>query len=188
MAPQQRLQALLDALGEESTKGPRFDPYALFEALERHRVGYVVVGGLARVVHGSGERTSGLDIVPSLREDNLRHLADAVEDVGAPRAAPAAVQSGELTEGEPVAIGTRAGRLRIVPSPWGTRGYDDFRIRSNRENLGRGLRPRIASRVDLVRMLEASGRTRDLERLQRLRRMMDLDRVRTRRRGLTHER
>jgi hypothetical protein len=170
------------------SKGARFDPYALFEALERHRVGYVVIGGFARVVHGSGELTRGLDIVPSLREDNLRHLANALEEVGASRAALEAVQTAELAEEEPVTVATSAGRLRVVPRPWGTRGYDDFRIRANRENLGHGLRPQIASTVDLVRMLEASTRARDVEHLHRLRRMMELERVRSRRRGLYIER
>jgi transcriptional regulator with XRE-family HTH domain len=182
-APQQRLQALLDGLVDATTKGTQFDPYALLEALERRRVGYVVIGGLARVIHGSGEVTRGLDIVPSLREDNLRHLAGALEDLSAPRAALTAVQSTELPEREPLTVSTSAGRVRVVPTPWGTRGYDDFRIRSNRENLGRGLRPKIAATVDLVRMLEASIRARDVERLQRLRRLMELERVRTRRRG-----
>jgi hypothetical protein len=166
----------------------RFDPYALFEALERHRVGYVVIGGFARVVHGSGELTRGLDIVPSLREDNLRHLANALEDVSATRAAIEALRTGELAEEAPMNIATSVGRLRVVPRPWGTRGYDAFRIRANRENLGRGLRPQIASTVDLVRMLEASTRPRDVERLHRLRRMMELERRRTRRRGLYIER
>ena len=44
---------------------PAFDPYVLFEALDRERVSYVVVGGFARVIHGSAETTDGLDIVPS---------------------------------------------------------------------------------------------------------------------------
>jgi hypothetical protein len=93
-----------------------------------------------------------------------------------------------LAESEPLTVATSAGRVRIVPSPWGTRGYDDFRIRSNRENLGQGLRPKVAATVDLVRMLEASTRARDVDRLQRLRRLMELERVRTRRRGLSIER
>jgi hypothetical protein len=170
------------------SKAVRFDPYALFEALERHRVGYVVIGGFARVVHGSGELTRGLDIAPSLREDNLRHLANALEEVGAPRAVVEALRTGELADEKPMNVATSAGRLRVVPRPWGTRGYDDFRIRANRENLGGGLRPQIASTVDLVRMLEASTRARDIERLHRLRRMMELERRRTRRRGLYIER
>ena len=68
----------------------------------------------------------------------------------------------------------------MVPTPWGTRGYDDLRIRANRENLGQAVRPSIASVVDLTRMLEASRRPEDAERLHRLRRMMELEHELTR--------
>ena len=57
---------------------------------------------------------------------------------------------------------TRRSERRHVPagSPSlpgrGARGYDDNLIRGNRENLGRGIRPHIASLVDLTRMLEGS--------------------------------
>jgi hypothetical protein len=152
------------------TKQPPFDPYALLAALDRERVSYVVVGGFARVVNGSGETTRGLDIVPSLREENLRRLARALEQLEAPLTAE------QLASAEPVTAATRAGELRIVPEPWGTRGYDDLRRRAGRENLGRGLRPAVASAVDCVRMLEASEREVDADRLLRLRRMMELER------------
>ena len=55
-----------------------FDPYALLKTLDRESLSYVVVGGFARVVHGSAETTRGLDIVPSLREENLRRLTCAL--------------------------------------------------------------------------------------------------------------
>lgn len=151
------------------TKQPPFDPYALLAALERERVSYVVVGGFARVVNGSGETTRGLDIVPSLREENRRRLARALEQLEAP------VDADQLASAEPVTASTHAGELRIVPTPWGTRGYDDLRRRAGRENLGRGLRPAVASAVDCVRMLEASERDVDADRLLRLRRMMELE-------------
>ena len=64
----------------------------------------------------------------------------------------------------------------IVPEPWGTRGYDDLRIRANRENLGRGVRPAVASVVDCVRMLDASDREPTPNASSRLRRMMELER------------
>jgi hypothetical protein len=149
---------------------PRFDPYALLAALDRERVSYVVVGGFARVVHGSGETTGGLDVVPSLREENLRRLGRALEQLEAPLTAE------RLASAEPVTASTRAGELRIVPEPGGTRGYDDLRRRAERENLGRGLRPAVASVVDCVRMLEASEHEVDADRLVRLRRMMELER------------
>jgi hypothetical protein len=167
-----------------------FDPYALLEALERNRVSYVIVGGFARVVHGTGELTRGLDIAPSLREENLRRLGHAVEELQPARRSQVTPEA--LGAGERARVNTAAGTLMVIPQPWGTRGYDDIRIRANRENLGRGLRPQIASTVDLVRMLEASNRTQDGQRLHRLQRMLELERqlVRQRRmsRGLSIER
>lgn len=159
---------------------PRFDPYAIFAALERERVAYVVVGGFARVVHGSAETSDGLDLVPSLREENLRRLGRALEKLEAPQ--PDLAE--QVARSEPLTVRTSAGELRIVPEPWGTRGYDDLRIRAFRENLGRGARPQVASLVDCVRMLEASERKPDAERLQRLRRLMELERQLVPERGL----
>lgn len=169
-------------------KRVKFDPYALLEALERNRVSYVVVGGFARVVHGSGEVTTGLDVAPSLREENLRRLARALDELGPTRKGAGPITAEELTGDEPLTVATPAGTLTVVPSPWGTRGYDDIRIRGNRENLGRGLRPQATSAVDLVRMLEASTRIENIQRLQRVRRMMELERRLTRHRGFSIER
>ena len=58
---------------------PRFDPYGVLQALDRHRVKYVVIGGFARVLQGTEELTRGLDIVPSVRGDNLRRLDEALD-------------------------------------------------------------------------------------------------------------
>ncbi len=160
------------------TKQTSFDPYALLGALNGERVSYVVVGGFARVVHGSGETTAGLDIVPSLREENLRRLGRVLEQLEAPLTVE------QLASSEPTTVATRAGELRIVSTPWGTRGYDDLRIRAVRENLGRSVRPAIASVVDCARMLKASNRAVDADRLLRLRRMMELERGLGRQRGL----
>ena len=170
------------------SKRAAFDPYALLEALDHERVSYVVIGGFARVVHGSGETTQGLDIVPSMREENLRRLTRAFEGLGASDLDGNPLRADRLANEERLVAQTPVGTLTVVPAPWGTRGYDDIRIRGNRENLGRGLRPHIASLVDLTRTLEASPRDEDAERLQRLRRLMELERQLTRQRGRSIER
>ena len=148
----------------------------------------VVVGGFARVVHGTAEITRGLDIAPALVDHNLRALDRALADLRAAGERRDPIATDTLTPSGPISIATPAGTLTVVPAPWGTRGYQDLRIRGNRENLGRGLRPQIASKVDLVRMLEASPRAEDAQRVQRIRRMMELERRRTRNRGLRLER
>jgi hypothetical protein len=151
-----------------------FDPYELLGALQGRNVNFVVIGAFARVVRGTRELTGGVDITPSMREENLVRLEQALEDLDTRRGdgAPLALRNLE----EPVVeLETRAGELKLVPEPAGTRGYDDLRRRADREPLGRGLRPQIASTDDLARMLGALDRDQDVERLLRLRRLMNLE-------------
>jgi hypothetical protein len=162
----------------------RFDPYAILAALERQRVTYILIGGFARVIQGTEELTNGLDLVPSLRAENLRRLALALQDLGAERVDRRSLALDETTiRDEPViALGSPSGELNIVPEPAGTRGgYDDLRRAATREPIGKGLRPSVASIADLARMLAALGRERDLPLLQELRRLRELER------GLRHE-
>jgi hypothetical protein len=152
-----------------------FDPYELLGALQARRVSFVVIGGFARVVHGTRELTEGMDITPSMREDNLAALEVALEDLDAHRADSQQLDLRDLPR--PVAeLETRAGELKLVPEPAGTRGYDDLRRRAAREPLGHGLRPQVAAADDLARMLGSLDRQPDVERLLRLRRLMNLER------------
>jgi hypothetical protein len=109
-----------------------------------------------------------------MRDENVVRLEQALEDLDARRGDGAAFDLRNLEE-PLVELETRAGVLKLVPEPAGTRGYDDLRRRADREPLGRGLRPQIASTDDLARMLGALDRDEDLERLLRLRRLMNLE-------------
>jgi hypothetical protein len=159
-----------------------FDPYELLGALHAHGVSFVVIGAFARVVRGTRELTDGIDITPSMREDNLGRLGDALHDLAARRTDAKAANLLELS-GPVAELETRAGELKLVPEPVGTSGYDDLRRRADRQPLGRGLRPRIASPDDLARMLGALDREQDVERLLRLRRLMSLEHEVGRERG-----
>lgn len=160
----------------------KLDPYGLLQALDRHRVTYVVIGGFARIVQGTEEMTYGLDITPSLREQNLERLDQALQEVGAAR-----MDGRELSldpkrlAAQPVhELQTRYGELKLVPEPAGTRGYDDLRRAANREPLGRGVRPSVASIGDLARMVSALGDEERLPQLMQLRRLVELERARER--------
>lgn len=153
-----------------------FDPYLALETLERHRVTYVVIGGLGRVIHGSTELTDGIDIVPSTREENLRRLGLALEELNARRGdgkRPALER--DLVGRGVLELRTDAGELKIVPEPAGTRGYDDLRRRAERPPLGRGLRPSVASADDHARMLTVLGREQDRPALQKMQRVIELE-------------
>src|SRR5437667_11954461 len=60
-----------------------FDPESILAALERERVRYVVIGGLAAVLQGSPIFTQDVDICPARDRDNLVRLAQALESIGA---------------------------------------------------------------------------------------------------------
>ena len=102
-----------------------FDPYALLEALERQRVTYIIVGGLGRVLHGSDELTDGLDIVPSMREENLRRLELALDELNARR-----------PDGRPLAL------ERDLDPPAGARAGDGRGRAEDRPRAGRDARLR----------------------------------------------
>jgi hypothetical protein len=160
----------------------RFDPYALLQALDRHRVTYVLIGGFARILQGTEEMTHGLDLTPSLREQNLERLERALREVDAMRADGRELSLNPQTlAGEPVQeLETRHGKLKLVPEPPGTRGYDDLRRAATREPIGRGVRPSVASVGDLARMLSALQDEERLPQLMQLRRITELERGRTR--------
>jgi hypothetical protein len=160
-----------------------FDPYAILAALERERVTYIVIGALARVIHGADEITRGIDLTPSTRPENLRRLDLAMGAISARRAEgrEPLLQTVDFDAEPVVALRSDHGELKIVPFPEGTRGYDDLRRAATREPIGRGLRPSVASPGDLARMLSALGRERDIPNLIAMRRLIELEH------GLTRE-
>jgi hypothetical protein len=157
---------------------PRFDPYAILQELDRVNTGFVLIGGLARVIQGSDELTRGLDISPSLNKESLRRLGRALESLNARRVDGKPLDVTDLDpQREPVIeLTSDFGEIKIVPQPAGTRGYEDLRLRANRERLGHGISPSVASPGDLVRMMEALGREPDPLVLETMRRVLELER------------
>jgi hypothetical protein len=155
----------------------RFDPYAMVGELERAGVYYVIVGALARVLHGADEVTRGLDLTPALRPQNLERLDLALTNLNARRADGKPLDVAELeAEQEPIVLESDAGEIKLVAQPAGTRGYGDLSRRSRQQPIGEGLRPKVAAADDLVRMLEALARDDDALRLETMRRVVELDR------------
>jgi hypothetical protein len=160
----------------------KFDPYGALQALDRHDVSYIVIGGFARVLQGTEEITRGIDIVPSTRDDNLRKLDAALRDMNASEVEGKTLELADALsrDAELIRLTTDFGEMKIVPTPEGTRGFDDLRRGANREPLGRGVRPAVASIGDLARMASAYDRERYLPQVMQLRRLTALERGRSR--------
>ena len=59
------------------------DPERLFAVLAAHKVEYVLIGGLAAVLHGSALVTNDADICPRRTPTNLKRLAAALKELDA---------------------------------------------------------------------------------------------------------
>lgn len=172
--------------------GDVFDPRGLLAALHRNYVSYVLIGGLARVIRGTDELTSGVDICPSLRPQNVERLRKALEELEARRTDRRRLSvDEEVLRGERVLrLHTSKGELKVVAEPAGTRrGFEDLRRGATHEHVGEGLRPQVASVADLARMSAALAhglarergreaeqlRQLEIERSRELRRIMEAE-------------
>lgn len=160
----------------------RFAPEEIFAALNAAGVDYVVIGGLAAVLHGSPLRTGDADVCPALDDANLERLATSLTALGAairtetgePVSTP---WSGKLLgNAEMWNLTTSSGDLDIAFSPAGTTGYDDLIADAATYELEGGVLVVVASLADVIRSKQAANRPKDLEALpvlQELRREQD---------------
>lgn len=146
----------------------RFDARALFAALSRHEVAYVIVGGIAVQAHGGQRLTQDLDIAASMEGENLERLERALREVDARILGP----DGRRSESTPSAVLlgssdqwhliTPHGRLDVIAPPAHLGQFEEMRARALEVALGELTVP-IASREDLLEMKRASDRPQDLE-------------------------
>ncbi len=147
--------------------GP-FRPVALFEALARHEVDYLTIGGVAAIGHGARRATFDLDVVPAPTAENYRRLAGALAELGARDARDAdfrdldPLDDVDLARARILSVDTAAGRLDIINAPKGAAPYEDLRARSVETTVG-GVTVRFAGLDDLIAMKRATGRPVDLD-------------------------
>ena len=156
-----------------------FTPQAVFRTLERHGVRYVLVGGVAAILHGAPHVTTDVDVVPQDGRENLGRLAAALKEMharirvaGEPEGVPFDHSAESLARVRVWNLVTDHGDLDITFVPSGTRGYDDL-ARDARTMTIRGVAVPVASLADVVRSKEAAGREKDRLVLPVLRRILE---------------
>ena len=149
------------------TGGDTFHPRELFQALARHEVEYVTVGGVAIQAHGAQRLTRDLDVAIAASKKNLDRLAAALIELDArilgpdgerSRSVPSAAMLGS---GDQWHLITSYGRLDVLVLPAHLGPFADMRARAHEVPLGDVVVP-IAHRDDLLKMKRASGRPQDL--------------------------
>lgn len=128
------------------------DQTELLRALARHRVDFVVLGGVAAQLHGWRGATLDLDIAVSITDTNVECLNRALASVGASEPAIGAFGT---------AFETRHGRLEIVRKAHAVGGYEGWLDGAREHDLAGGLTILVAGPEDILRSKEAAGREKD---------------------------
>lgn len=136
----------------------------VFKSLRSHDVRYVVIGGIAAVLHGVPRATFDLDVLIEATERNAQRLLDALLDAGLGTAALTTAQ--EVLANE-VTIFNDHVRIDVQTL---TPGLDFAAAWERRETMAhRGQELYVVSKQDLIASKEAAGRRVDLEDVRCLR-------------------
>ncbi len=161
---------MLEDLPSGLNRGP-LDPVRIFEALERHGVEYLTIGGVAVNAHGHLRNTRDVDVLLDWTAENMRRLAAALTELDARLAGVDAdlldvnpLDPDDLLNGGNFTLRTASGGLDLfdpdeIP---GGRPYEEMRPRAVEATVA-GVRIRAVGLDDLIRLKRESGRDRDLE-------------------------
>ena len=165
-------------------------PRPLLEALVRHDVRFIVLGGVAERLLGSPRNTDDFDICPDMARSNLDRLATVLNELEA-RWRPPGLEDGGFRSGEKwnarsfashtsLALLTTYGPFDIWPRPDGTQGYADLIERAIDVEIN-DLTVKVVHLEDSIRIKRAIGGPKYLghlpllRQLQRQRRQQGLD-------------
>lgn len=130
----------------------------VFESLHRHEVKYLVIGGIAAVLHGVPRATFDLDLLIEATPENANRLLEALLEAGlgtATLTTPEELLANEIT--------IFRDRVRVDVQTR-TPGLEFSRAWENRLTLQYQGRPLfVLQRCDLIRSNKAAGRKVDLQ-------------------------
>lgn len=130
----------------------------VFGSFQRHKVRYIVIGGVASVIHGVPRATFDLDILIDATSDNARSLLEALLDAGFGTAS--LTDAKEILSNEITIFKDRV-RVDVQISTPGLDFKEAWKRRKTAEYQGQTFY--IVSLEDLLASKRAAGRDIDLE-------------------------
>lgn len=150
----------------------------LFKALNKKRVDYVVVGGVACVLHGVVRLTADIDLMIALNEKNIAQFVEVMKDLGYKPRIPVIVD--ELTDQKKREFWLKEKNMKVFSfyNPgqaislidifiYEPIDYKKTRARAVKMKMG-NLSITVASKDDLIQLKRISGRRQDLEDIKAL--------------------
>lgn len=157
---------------------PVLDVRNALGTLTAHGVDFVVIGGVAALLHGGATLTRDVDVCFDPHPGNLSALGRALVDLEArlrevEADLPFTPDASTLRRMELLTLDTRAGKLDVMLAPSGAPPYAQLKRRAERKDLGT-CAVLVAGLDDLIAMKLAAGRPKDLvaaEELQAIKRL-----------------
>jgi predicted nucleotidyltransferase len=154
------------------TAHPPLHADEILRRLTARGVDFVVIGGIAAVLHGSAQATYDLDICHATDAGNLAALADVLIDLrarlkGVDDPVPFRPDISTLRRVELLTMVTSEGELDVLARPAGGPRYEALRRNALRFDVG-GFSVLVASIDDLIAMKRAAGRQKDLAAIEEL--------------------
>jgi Nucleotidyl transferase AbiEii toxin, Type IV TA system len=148
------------------TERPPLSADEILRQLVERGVDFVVIGGIAAVLHGSARNTFDLDICFATDDANLTALGDVLAALGArlkgvDETVPFVPDARTMRQIELLTLVTSLGELDVLARPPGAPPYRELRQNADRYDLG-GFNVSVASIDDLIAMKQAAGRAKDL--------------------------
>ncbi|MCB9737866.1 MAG: hypothetical protein H6747_01285 [Deltaproteobacteria bacterium] len=139
----------------------------LYASLKRHAVDYIVIGGIAAIVHGVPRMTLDIDLLIRATPENAKALLDALLDAGLGTAAM--LDAEELLAHEITVFRDRL-RVDVQTSSPGIR-FEEVRPRALMLHIEDVEVPILAA-ADLLAAKEACNRPKDQQDLEALRQIL----------------
>lgn len=144
----------------------------LLQLLTGHQVEFIIIGGVAAVIHGSSRLTQDLDILYRRTPDNLERLVQALAGQspylrGAPPGLPFQWSATTLRMGLNFTLDTSLGPLDLLGEVTGGGSYEAL-LDDAIEVEVFGLTCRCLDLTALIRTKRAAGRPKDLEAIAEL--------------------
>jgi hypothetical protein len=143
----------------------RFSYRSILEALDRHAVEHIVIGGVCAVAHGAPITTFDLDLVHRRTAANIDRVLAALAQLDAHHREPGdrqlPPQRGVLEGPEPALFATPFGSVDFIGELLG-RGFEQLLPHTVELVLGDGLKIRILDLETLIEVKEGAGRPKDL--------------------------
>lgn len=149
----------------------------LLKALAEHNVEYILIGGMAGVLHGSARLTQDIDILYRRTPENVQRLVEALAPYqpylrDAPPGLPFVWEVRTVWRGLNFTLQTSEGYIDLWGEVPGGRTYEDLINHTVLADIGE-VSVRVVDLPTLIRLKRATGRAKDLESVAELEALLE---------------